>query len=394
VGGTRIQIDDGQRRARLGRRHHLAKAAADVATAARSLVGLHSSDPASVYLAAQARVAGVTPDDVAAALYDERSLVRVLGMRRTMFVVPTDLARVIHAAVTQHLAAGERTRTIKMLTDAGVADAEAWLDGVAEATVSALRRRGEAVATQLRDDVAGLREKVRVGVGTKWEGDIGLSTRTLFLLATEGRIVRARPRGTWISTQYRWALAEDWLGEPLAGIAPRRAAADLLGAWLRAYGPGTLVDMKWWTGWTVAKTKAALADVGAVEVDLSDGVGFVLPGEIESVDEPDPWVALLPGLDSTVMGWKQRSWYLGDHSARLFDSNGNAGPTVWCDGRVVGGWAQRRTGEVVTELLDDVGRARRAVIDRKAAELEEWIGDLRVTPRFRTPLERLIIAED
>jgi hypothetical protein len=94
------------------------------------------------------------------------------------------------------------------------------------------------------------------------------------------------------------------------------------------------------------------------------------------------------------MGWKQRSWYLGDHSARLFDSNGNAGPTVWCDGRVVGGWAQRRTGEVVTELLDDVGRARRAVIDRKAAELEEWIGDLRVTPRFRTPLERLIIAED
>ena len=54
-----------------------------------------------------------------------------------------------------------------------------------------------------------------------------------------------------------------------------------------------------------------------------------------------PWVALLPGLDSTVMGWKERAWFLGGHQHALFDVNGNAGPTVWCNGRIVGGWAHR-----------------------------------------------------
>ena len=35
------------------------------------------------------------------------------------------------------------------------------------------------------------------------------------------------------------------------------------------------------------------------------------------------------------MGWRERVWYLGDHAKMLFDTNGNAGPTVWVDGRVM-----------------------------------------------------------
>ena len=69
-----------------------------------------------------------------------------------------------------------------------------------------------------------------------------------------------------------------------------------------------------------------------------------------------PWVALLPALDPTTMGWQARDWYLGSHKAQLFDRNGNAGPTIWLDGRIVGGWAIRDAGEVVTGLLEDVGR--------------------------------------
>ena len=38
----------------------------------------------------------------------------------------------------------------------------------------------------------------------------------------------------------------------------------------------------------------------------------------------------------TFMGWKERDWFLGEHAEPLFDRNGNAGPTVWRDGRVVG----------------------------------------------------------
>ena len=86
-------------------------------------------------------------------------------------------------------------------------------------------------------------------------------------------------------------------------------------------------------------------DVGAVEVELDDGVGFVLPDDLDPVDPPEPWVALLPGLDPTTMGWKQRGWYLDPEvGAAVFDRNGNGGPTVWVDGRIVGelGPAPRR----------------------------------------------------
>ena len=92
------------------------------------------------------------------------------------------------------------------------------------------------------------------------------------------------------------------------------------------------------------------------------------------------------------MGWQQRSWYLGDHVEALFDRNGNAGPTVWCDGRVVGGWAQRTDGEVVHRVLEDVGSAAEQAVAAEADRLQRWLGDVRISPRFPTPLQRELVA--
>jgi hypothetical protein len=88
------------------------------------------------------------------------------------------------------------------------------------------------------------------------------------------------------------------------------------------------------------------------------------------------------------MGWKERAWYRGDHAGALFDTNGNAGPTVWWAGRVVGGWAQRPDGEVVVRLLEDVGAEARARVADEAGRLGSWLGDVRLVPRFRTPLDK------
>ena len=87
------------------------------------------------------------------------------------------------------------------------------------------------------------------------------------------------------------------------------------------------------------------------------------------------------------MAWKDREFYLGGHATALFDRNGNAGPTIWIGGRVVGGWGQRPDGAVVTRLLEDVGAAARRAIDAESAGLQGWLGTNRVIPRFRTPIE-------
>lgn len=389
------RIDTAERRARFAQRHHLATGARATGPveAARDLVGLHSSDPATVYLSIFSRMAhgdpGAEPAAIGRALYDERSLVRMLGMRRTMFVEPLELVPIVHAACAEANGGQQRRATIQMLAGAGIADDPGtWLAEVEAETLRALTLRGEATASEIAQDVPRLREQIPVGEGKRWQGTIGVSTRVLFGLAAEGRVIRGRPRGSWVSSLYRWTTIESWLPGPLVEMSTEAARVELIRRWLGAFGPGTPGDIRWWTGWTLGEVRRALAELGAVEVELDEGIGVALADDLELTEEPAPWVALLPALDPTVMGWAGRDWYLGPHRPALFDTNGNAGPTIWADGRVVGGWAQRRDGTIALRLLEGVGAEATATIDTEADRLSDWLGSVRITPRFRTPIEK------
>jgi hypothetical protein len=208
----------------------------------------------------------------------------------------------------------------------------------------------------------------------------------LLCLGFEGEIVRTRPTGTWINGAYTYAAMADWLDGGLGDLTEREAARDLALRWLHAFGPATSTDLQWWTGWTVATTRHALADVGAVEVQVGTGAAWVAPDDVEAVAPVEPWVALLPGLDPTTMGWKERGWYLPDACTDTFDRMGNAGPTVWVDGRVVGGWGQAPDGEIRTSYLVDVPADRRAEVAQRAEELAALLGETRFTVRFPSPV--------
>jgi hypothetical protein len=380
-----------ERRARLARRHFLAPGsrAADPVDLAGGLAGLHATDPATVYLSARARLRKHGVAEVERALFEERGLLRMIGMRRTLFVFPLDLAAIVEAACTRSIAESQRRRYAKLIEEGGIAkDGRAWLDRAGKAALRALEARGEAYATALSADVPRLREKVHYGEGKTWAGSTSMTTWVLFLLAADGLIVRGRPRGSWTSSQWSWVPTASWLAQPLQRLEPEPARAELALRWLAAFGPGTLTDLKWWTGWPIGQTRAALEAVGAVEVDLDGAHGFVLPGDVESEPQPEPWAALLPSLDPTVMGWKERDWYLGEHGPALFDTSGNAGPTVWWDGRIVGGWSIRKDGQVVHRLLEDVGAEAAAAVEAEVERLQSWLGATAVIPRFLTPLAR------
>jgi DNA glycosylase AlkZ-like len=375
-------------------RHHVAPAerCGTVAEAAKDLVCLHATDPATVYLSAWARVNDLTIEAVDRALYEHRSLVRMLAMRRTMFVVPREDAPILHAAASVAVARRERKRNEQLVAMLGVDDVDAWLREAEAATLAALERRGEATAQELAAEVPALQEKVRINVGKPYEADIGMSGRVLLLLAAEGKVVRGRPHGTWISSQHRWAPMTHWLGRAMPELLTTEAQAVVARRWLERFGPGTEADIRWWTGWTARAVRAALATIGAVEVDLDGQAGFVGPGDLEATTAPEPWVSLLPSLDATTMGWKARDWYLGGHKDALFDTSGNAGPTIWVDGRIVGGWAIRADGEVVTKLLEDVGREAAQSVNAEAARLTGWLQAAPVVPRFPTPLHKELVG--
>src|SRR5262245_35490129 len=145
-----------ERRARLGVRHRLATGAlaATPAEAAEGVAALHATDPASVFLAVQARTAAVTAGAVEEALYEQRSLIR---LRRTMFVLPVELAPVIHAACGKALAVRLRRQYLQLMEAASVGGGAGWLKDVEESTAQALTARGAATGAQLSQDEPRLR---------------------------------------------------------------------------------------------------------------------------------------------------------------------------------------------------------------------------------------------
>ncbi|MGW7340823.1 winged helix DNA-binding domain-containing protein [Streptomyces sp. NPDC054808] len=391
---ARRHIDATERRDRLALRHRLAAAtrAEGPEEVAGSLVALHGTDPATVHLAVGARLADAakTVGETERALYDDGTLVRMHGMRNTVFVFPTELTAVVHASTGRTVAARERARLLKNMAEAGAPDA-AWLTEVEESALAALARRGQATAAELARDEPRLKEQYVYAAGKSYEGVHTVSTQLLRVLGVEGKVVRGRPLGSWTSSQFRWAPAPEH-----PELDPGEAQAELLRRWLAACGPATEDDLKWWTGWRVTEVRRALTAIGAEAVSLDGGTGYVVAGDAGPVSGPgEPWAALLPALDPTAMGWQQRDWYLAPElRPALFDRSGNVGPTVWWNGRVIGGWAQRPDGEIVWRLLDaeGVGRDAETAIGAEAERLASWVATTRVTPRFRTPLERELSA--
>lgn len=375
------------RRARLVARHHLSGDSDDPVQVTDDLVVLHATDPATVYLSLLARCPQLTLKDIARVLYDDRALVRILAMRRTLFVASQANVPVVHHAASLDIAAQLRKQLLKQLatlpTDPPVGgNLAAWLEDVETSVAHALERRGVAQGSQLSADEPRLRTALLPTTDKKWDVKRNITTQVLVLMGAEGRIVRATPRGSWQSRSHTWEPGSSFWPGGIPEVPD--AKARLVELYLRRFGPATVTDVAWWTGWTLGTTRAALASLDTVDV----GCGLVMADDTD-VDEPTPPCAsLLPGLDPTPMGWKGRDWYLPEDWQALYDRNGNIGPTIWWGGEVVGAWSVTRTGEIATRLTVDRGRAAAKAVAEAAAQLQPRLEGATVTPSFPTPLEK------
>lgn len=379
---TRVRhIDDDQRRTRLAERHAVAPAhrAADPVAATEAMTVLHSTEPATVYLSLAARVDGLTVADVDRVLYDDRSLVKQLAMRRTLFVFPRDLLPAAWGSASARVAAAERARMAKDVEKAGVSsDGEAWLDASREAVLAAVTASEDGLtALQIKELLPEVAVKFEVTAGAVWN-----HSRVLTHLGLTADLVRGANTLHWRLSRPRWTAMERWLGAVPAPLEPDEGYAELVRRWLASFGPGTETDIVWWLGSTKTAVRRALAEVEAVEMGLDGGgTGWVLPDDPAldgAADDVEPWAALLPVLDPTVMGWKERAFYLGDYAPQLFDTNGNAGTTAWWDGRVVGCWVQDEAGVVEVRLLEKLPRAATAALAVEAERLTAWLDGTRV----------------
>jgi hypothetical protein len=378
-----------ERRERLARRHFLAGSASAIDGVVADLVGLHATDPATPYLSLWARLPGFAVADLDAELYERRTLVKHLAMRRTLWTVRAEDLPLIQSAASDRVADNERRRLVADAQKAGISDnGDTWLDTACAAVLRHLAEHGAASAKELRAALPELAGRYDYAPGKRWGGETPLAPRVLTVLSVRGDIVRGPNDGAWTISRPRWTPMGDWLPSVSESEAPEVARAELVRRWLRAFGPATVTDVKWWFGNTLTWARHALRDIDAVEVDLDGTPGFALPEDLDVEPDVEPWCALLPGLDVTTMGWYDRDWYVGEHRGQVFDSNGNGGTTAWWNGRIVGGWGQDADGRVQVRLLEDVGRDAKRALTKRAEELTEWLGGVRVSPRFPSPLSK------
>ncbi len=388
-----ITIED--RRARLSSRHRLTSSQLtdDVVQISQDLVGFHSSDPTSVYLSAAARMRNPSIEAVQRAIYIDRKLVRHHAMRRTLWVHPISQAIVAHAATTTKYVETERTRLVKMLEDsAGLTDGAGWYETASESVVNILDRNPRLSTRELNGLLPELKVSLLLARGKKYEGTQSALSRVMLQLGFEGIVARTEPLGSWTNSQYRWELMRDWLPEGWESVDPGVAQRDLVSYWLRSYGPGSERDIAWWTGLPLGLTRTALQRCGAVNIDFEGETLWIDAEDQEMESEIEPSVALLPGLDPTTMGWKQRDWYLDPEDTKLlFDSNGNGGPTIWVDGEIVGGWVQGDDGSVRLHYTRDADKEARHRIEERAHILEKLWGETKFKVRFPAPLQKILL---
>jgi hypothetical protein len=377
-------VTDVERRARIAVRHALGAPVADPRSAAEAMTCLHGTEPATIYLAAFARC-GATRAEVADTLYSSRTVIRQLAMRRTVFAFPRDLLPAALGSASARVAKQLTARLAKEVELAGVTrDGPAWVANVCERTLDAIRD-SPGTTTQLRSRVADLNAQiVRPG---QPELPVPVAARLLTVLAASGQVVRGDNPGNWQLSRPVWTAMEQWLGAPPPVVDEQAGYGELVRCWLWSFGPGTEDDLVWWLGATRSAVRHALHAIGAAPVRLEDGsAAWLHPDDTEAVTAPGEWAALLPALDPTTMGWRGREFYLADHARLLFDRNGNAGPTAWWNGRVVGSWTQGPGGRVTVVPIGDLPRAAATALAAKAAELTAWLDGDMVRTIYRAPL--------
>jgi len=308
-----------------------------------------------------------------------------------LWIVTRDLLPAVSGSAGRRVADEQRRLLAKETADLEFESGAAWIADAARRVIDTLTGQ-ELSARQLRDALPDLGGTFTAAPGTKWSTEVPVMRRLLTMLTASGDIVRGHNDGPWRTPRPLWTSMAGWLGEELEPTTPEAGYAAIVERLLWTFGPATEDDIVWWLGSTKGAVRSALAAVEALGVTLDDSTtGWVLPddtADLEAAPAGEPWVALLPTLDPTTMGWRGRGrgFHLDPaHVPYLFDRAGNGGTTVWVDGRIVGCWVQGEDERVEPILMEDISADARRLLDVELARLDEFLRGVHITNVFASP---------
>ncbi|MEZ0066235.1 hypothetical protein ABIA32_002245 [Streptacidiphilus sp. MAP12-20] len=273
---------------------------------------------------------------------------------------------------------------------------EAEIDALCAAVLGALDAADVPLdPAKIKDAVGGAVRNL--GEAGKKRGVITTLPLALGLLQASGEIRRVPVNGRLDQQRYgyvRWHETQVTHGDPEVELARRYFA------WA---APATLAHFRWFSGFTAAQAKAAVAPLGLVAVD---GTNLLLPpdlaDEFAAYRRPEePQYALLAGIDGLHLLHRALPRLIdpadaqrpvpGAKEGRVFGGDLDPQCHIVVDrGRIVGFWEfDPSVGEVVHQLFVPMDAALKDVLARTETFVRDELGDARGfsldSPKSRAP---------
>jgi hypothetical protein len=331
-------------RATLARQMLLAREPVGVVEAVERLAGMQAQEPKHPFIGLWTRVEGFSSEKLLSAVR-EREVVRATLMRSTLHL----MSAADYAAVRMALQPS-RSVALRVL---GARSKGLDLDAVLPAARELLR------GTPLPFD--DIRARLREQFPDVDDRALGYAVRTLVPLV----MVPGCDDDRWgFPRVCAFALADEWLDEPLA----EDALEALVTRYLGAFGPASAKDVERWCA--VGGMASVLDSMRERLSAFADERGREL-FDLPDAPRPDADVAapvrLLPEFDNLVLAYDDRSRVIADeHRPLVTTKNLRVKATFLLDGVVAGTWAVAVKRKTATLTLSPFA----ALPKRVAAELE------------------------
>jgi hypothetical protein len=338
---------------------------ADIVQIARDIYGLHATGATTPYVSLFARASDFTRDKLDEELYVKRTLGKIRCVRTTVHVLPKETIPIAFAA----------TKSI-----------------VEPNSEDFLRYTGTVTKNQYEEASRGILDilkgsgmstvQIKKHLGTK----LNVSP-IVNLMCDQGLLMRGRSDKGWKSNTHTYYLFSDYFpGMDLDAVDPAQARELTVRQYLACYGPATVKDISWWSGFTMTEVRRILQslarETAEVEIPEVKGTYLMLATDKAALERlgpsEQPAVNLLPALDPYLMGYKDRERYLDyKYYEMVFDRSGNSTSTILIDGRVAGVWDFSEGPEPTVKifLFQQVNKALLRVLESRARAIGQFIGD-------------------
>jgi len=340
----------------------------DIVQIARDIYGLHATGPTTPYVSLFARARDFTRNKLDEQLYVKRTLGKIRCVRTTVHVLPRETIPIAFAATKGIVEPNSEDFCRHLgITKEQYEDASREILGILKGTgLSTLQ--------------------IKKQLGAKLN-----ASPIVNLMCDQGLLMRGQSGRGWKSNTHTYYLFSDYFPEMNLNAVDQAQARELtVRQYLAAYGPATVKDISWWSGFSITEVRRILKrlehETTEVVIPELKGTYLMLAADeaaMRSLEFSDkPVVNLLPASDPYLMGYKERERYLDyKYYELVFDRSGNGTSTILIDGRVVGVWDFSEVPKPTVKLFlfHKLERKLLRAVESRARAMGKFMGDKAVT---------------